>query len=155
MSEELDDLVDNLREPSAWVRIAFMLVFALVLYLVIAPMVLVLMLAQAVFTIITGDHNDNLRKFGSAFSLYIFQILQFLTFNANEKPFPFSEFPGIALEEDIDDITATKSEAKGNAEKTTKRTSKKASKKAVKKKASTKREVDKGEDKDKAADEPD
>ena len=147
MSEELDDLVDNLREPSAWLRIAFMLAFALVLYLVIAPIVLVLMLAQAIFTIVTGDHNDNLRKFGAAFGLYIFQILQFLTFNSNEKPFPFSEFPGIALEEEIDDIAVAEPEIKQSTKKTTKKTSKKAAKKAAKKKASSKHEADKDEDK--------
>ncbi len=137
MSEELDDLVDNLREPSTWLRIAFMLAFALVLYLIIAPIILVLMLTQAIFTIVTGNYNDNLRKFGAVFSQYIFQIIQFLTFNSHEKPFPFSEFPGIALEEDIDDMMAAKPEGKENARKTTK----KAVKKTIKKKAPSRREA--------------
>ncbi len=37
MSEELDKLADNLKQPSAWIRIIFMLAFSVVLYLIIAP----------------------------------------------------------------------------------------------------------------------
>ena len=37
MSEDLDDIVENLREPSAWARVVFMLGFSLVLYMVIIP----------------------------------------------------------------------------------------------------------------------
>lgn len=135
MSEELDDLVDNLREPSAWLRIAFMLVFAVVLYLVIAPIILVLMLAQAIFTIVTGDDNDNLRKFGAALSQYIYQILQYLTFNSDEKPFPFSEFPGISLDVDIDENEPVKQAAKKPEKKSAKKSTakKSAAKRAVKK----------------------
>ncbi|MEQ9209729.1 MAG: DUF4389 domain-containing protein, partial [Pseudomonadales bacterium] len=66
MSEEMDEIVDNLREPSSWIRILFMLAFATVLYIVIAPLLLVLMLAQALFSVITGSSNQNLGYLGSA-----------------------------------------------------------------------------------------
>ena len=125
MSEELDDLVDNIKEPSAWLRLAFMVVFALVLYLVIAPIILVLMLAQALFSIITGDDNNNLRKFGAALSQFIYQILQFLTFNSDDKPFPFAEFPGIALDDDIDEMQSAQSAKKSAAKNASKKTAKK------------------------------
>ncbi len=154
MSEELEDIVDNLREPSAWLRIAFMLIFALVLYLVIAPVILVLMLAQAIFTIVTGDDNDNLRKFGAALSQYIYQILQFLTFNSDEKPFPFSEFPGIALDEDIDDLGAGGETKKDSATAAPKKAAKKTAKKSTAKKAPRKRSTKSDDTDEGSADSP-
>ena len=99
MSEELDELVDNLKEASAWIRVLFMLAFAIVLYLIIAPVILVLMIVQALFVIITGESNTNLRFLGAALSKYIFQVLQFLSYNSNTKPFPFSDFPEVKNDE--------------------------------------------------------
>jgi|GEM_PF-173445 len=93
MSDELDDIVDHLREPGSWIRIVFMVGFALVLYLIITPLVLVLMIVQALFAVSTGESNYNLRRFGKALSEYVRQILHFITYNSHEKPFPFADFP--------------------------------------------------------------
>lgn len=93
MSEDLDDIVENLREPSAWARIAFMLGFSIVLYMVIIPLTLLLTLAQALFSVFTGEDNDNLRNFGASLLAYISQVVRFLTFNSEARPFPFSDFP--------------------------------------------------------------
>jgi hypothetical protein len=93
MSEDLDDIVENLREPSAWARVVFMLGFSLVLYMVIIPLTLLLTLAQALFSVFTGEDNDNLRHFGASLLAYISQVVRFLTFNSDERPFPFSDFP--------------------------------------------------------------
>lgn len=94
MSGKYEDIVDNLREPSAWVRVVFMLAFAVFLYLIIAPVILVLMVAQALFAVLTGEENENLRILGSALTVYVSQILEFVTYNSETKPFPFSDFPG-------------------------------------------------------------
>lgn len=102
MSDDLDDIVDNLRETSAWIRVLFMVGFALVLYLVIAPIVVVMLVVQALFAILTGASNTNLRRFGNALSQYVLQILQFLTYNSEYKPFPFNDFPSLGAEDDKD-----------------------------------------------------
>lgn len=94
MSEKFEDIVDNLRQPSAWIRVVFMLAFAVFLYLVIAPVILVLIVVQALFAVITGAENENLRFLGSALTVYVSQILEFVTYNSEIKPFPFSNFPG-------------------------------------------------------------
>jgi hypothetical protein len=93
MSEDLDDIVENLREPSAWARVVFMLGFSLVLYMVIIPLTLLLTLTQALFSVFNGEDNDNLRHFGASLLAYISQVVRFLTFNSDERPFPFSDFP--------------------------------------------------------------
>jgi len=87
-----DDIVNNLKEPSHWLRILFMLGFAVVLY-VVGLVVLVLTLAQILFSLLTGKDNLNLRSLGSSLSRYIFEILMFLTYNSETRPFPFSPFP--------------------------------------------------------------
>ncbi|MCH8263906.1 MAG: DUF4389 domain-containing protein [Proteobacteria bacterium] len=93
MSEKFEDIVDHLRQPAAWIRVVFMLAFAVFLYLVIAPVILVLMVVQALFAVITGEENENLRFLGSALTVYVSQILEFVTYNSETKPFPFSDFP--------------------------------------------------------------
>ena len=92
MSEKLDNIIDNLKQPSVWVRIILMFAFAVVLYPVFLVL-LVLMIAQMLFVIITGESNANLRSLGIALSAYIFQIVQFMSYVTDTKPFPFSDFP--------------------------------------------------------------
>lgn len=100
MSEFADDLVDNLREPSQWVRIFFMLVFYFV-SLAVVMILLVLTLGQALFSLITGKANDDLCTLGGSIAQYNYQIWQFLTYNTQTKPFPFDQFPGMDFSEQL------------------------------------------------------
>ena len=95
MSDELNQIVDNLRKPAVWIRIVFMVAFAVVLYLIIAPVILVVIMAQILFVFIAGSPNSNLRNFSIALVEYIFQILKFLIYATDNKPFPFSNFPSV------------------------------------------------------------
>jgi hypothetical protein len=93
MPDELNEIVDNLRKPAVWIRIVFMVAFAVALYLIIAPVILVVIMAQVFFVFISGAPNSNLRDFSAALVEYIFQILEFLLYTTENKPFPFSNFP--------------------------------------------------------------
>ena len=95
MAEKLDNIIGNLKQGSAWVRVILMIAFAVVLYVIIPAIVLVLMLTQMLFVFITGDSNDNLRVLGTALSKYIFEVLQFLSYASDNRPFPFSAFPSV------------------------------------------------------------
>lgn len=143
MSDKLEDIVDHLRQPAAWIRVVFMLAFAVFLYLVIAPVILVLMVVQALFAVITGEENENLRFLGSALTVYVSQILEFVTYNSETKPFPFSDFPGAvepaeaqaearndAADREDEQLTAAPAPKKKAAKKTApKKTIKKSAKK--------------------------
>lgn len=87
-----DEIVENLKRPSAWFRVLFMAGFVIALY-VTGIILLVLMLAQIVFSLFTGNDNLNLRRLGAGLSTYVSQILAFLTYNSDDKPFPFKPFP--------------------------------------------------------------
>ena len=87
-----DDIVDNLSRPAHWIRIAYMIALLVAVYIA-SIVVAVVVLAQALFTLLTGNANPNLRSFGSSMGIYVKQILDFLTYNTEEKPFPFAPFP--------------------------------------------------------------
>lgn len=95
-----DDFVENLKKPSAWLRILFMAGFVVALY-VSGVILMVLMLAQILFSLLTGDDNPNLRRLGGSLAAYVAQILAFLTYNTHQKPFPFLPFPSTELSADV------------------------------------------------------
>ena len=97
-----DKLKSNLTSSRHWMRLVFMLLFALLLQVATAVM-WVLVILQFLFSLITGKDNEKLRAFGSALSVYIHQSLRFLTYNSEDKPFPFSDWPS-AGDEDSDPI---------------------------------------------------
>lgn len=87
-----DDIVENLKQPSQWFRVAFMVIFAVVLY-VVGLVLTLLTVAQILFSLLTGSDNENLRALGKDLSTYVHQILAFLTYNSDSKPFPFTTYP--------------------------------------------------------------
>ena len=99
MTEKLDNIIGNLKQGSAWVRVILMIAYAIVLYLIIPAIVLVLMITQTLFVIITGASNDNLRVLGTALSKYIFEVLQFLSYASDTRPFPCLLYTSDAADE--------------------------------------------------------
>lgn len=85
-------LKSNLTSSKHWLRLIFMLIFAAVLQ--IASVVMwVVGISQFIFALFTGQDNIVLRRFGYSLSIYIFHMLRFLTYNSEEKPFPFTDWP--------------------------------------------------------------
>jgi hypothetical protein len=75
-----------------WLRFVFMILFMAIAG-VASYVVTVLILIQFIFALVTGNSEARLQKFGRNMSQYVFQILSFLTYNTEEKPFPFSDWP--------------------------------------------------------------
>ena len=89
MSEEFKA---NIKSKSIWLRGFFMLLFA-VFYGVAEVVLVVVALFQFGCALFAGKPNDNATGFGNSVGQYIFQITQFVTFNTEQKPFPFSAWP--------------------------------------------------------------
>ncbi len=83
---------ERLLSADHWLRFAFMLLFAFILG-IISYVVAAVVLLQFIWALVTGEGNDKLREFGSSASQYIYQILRFLTYNSEAKPFPFADWP--------------------------------------------------------------
>ncbi len=75
-----------------WIRGFYMLVFFICGWVAIG-LAIVVTVFQFLSTLITDHYNENLRKFGNSLSQYFSQLVQYLTYNSEEKPFPFSAWP--------------------------------------------------------------
>lgn len=83
---------ERLLSAEHWLRFLFMVLFAIILGVVGYVMTAVVVL-QFIWGLVTGEGNDKLRQFGSSLSQYIYQTLRFLSYNTEEKPFPFADWP--------------------------------------------------------------
>lgn len=89
---DTEELKSNITSGEHWLRLVYMLLFAVLLY--VAGMVMgVVIILQFLFALLTGGNNGNLRHFGQVLSLYIYDCLNFLTYNTEQKPFPFDDWP--------------------------------------------------------------
>ncbi|MBR9912086.1 MAG: DUF4389 domain-containing protein [Gammaproteobacteria bacterium] len=86
-------LKSNLLSSAHWIRLLFMLLFALLVQ-VAAAVMWVVVVVQFLFNLLGGTSNIPLREFGHSLSVFIFQCWQFLNYNADDKPFPFQDWPG-------------------------------------------------------------
>lgn len=83
---------DQYETNTGWMRVLFVAIFWFIFYLtqlVIAAVVI----AQCLFTLLTSKPNEYLLKFGESLSKYVQEILRYVTFNTDVRPFPFSDFP--------------------------------------------------------------
>ena len=87
-----DTLKQNLKEKSTWLRGLYMLLF--ILFISVAKVViLAVIIFQFLSELITHKSNPRLLKLGQSLSTYSYQILVFLTFNSEYRPYPFGAWP--------------------------------------------------------------
>ena len=87
-----DEVKDNIRETKTWMRALYMLLFA-VIYAVTEVILTAVVVFQFLLVLFTAKTNTRLLEFGQSLSTFIYQILQFLTFNSEAMPYPFGEWP--------------------------------------------------------------
>tara|TARA_B100000427_G_scaffold278906_1_gene248852 strand:+ start:43 stop:474 length:432 start_codon:yes stop_codon:yes gene_type:complete len=98
MTELKEGLIDRVKDYNNWLRIFFMLVYGIVLLYIVVPIIAVVMIAQVLCTFGSGKLNTNLTVFGESLAEYIQQVIDFLLYKSNEKPFPFKPFPNFGIE---------------------------------------------------------
>jgi len=81
-------LESNVKRKSTWLRLFFMFVLAFLYGLsrfVIAAVVVI----QFFYVLLTGEIKAELKAFGHSLAIYSYEIIDYLTFNREVKPFPF------------------------------------------------------------------
>lgn len=122
-----DDLKENITAKKTWLRGLFILIVAFLL--AVARVVLwTVVLFQFLFTLFAGKVNEKLLSFSNSLCRFLYQCFLYITYNSNEKPFPFGDWP--SADEDKD---SGKTESKNQGKKKT------TKKSAAKKKAATKK----------------
>lgn len=77
---------------TAWLRLPFMALFTVILVMAGYALFLVV-IVQVLFTLITNSPNSNLLQAGAFLRNYSYQILDYLTYNSEQKPYPFATWP--------------------------------------------------------------
>jgi hypothetical protein len=92
-SVESSKVEENVKSRTTWLRLLFMAIYGVVAWL--AGMVgLVIVVLGFFWVLFTGEVNRELRQIGQAIASYIYEIIRYLTFNTDDKPFPFGgEWP--------------------------------------------------------------
>ena len=94
MKELREQIRDSLLTPSTWLRVFFMLLYGIICYIAIFVIGIVIVFQFGV-VLLTGKLNQQLLPVGQSISIYIYQILVYLTYNSDEKPFPFDTWPEV------------------------------------------------------------
>lgn len=87
-----EQLKANVTSGKQWVRLLYMVFYAIALYFATIAM-WILVVLQFLFALITGKDNAQLRSFGYSLSTYLYEVYKFLTYSSDEKPFPFADWP--------------------------------------------------------------
>lgn len=87
-----EEFKTNVKSKSIWMRGLFMLLFAF-LYGIAEFVLIAVAVFQFGYALFTGRPNENATAFGYSVGSYIFDITKFVTFNTDERPFPFAPWP--------------------------------------------------------------
>ncbi|MFT5720623.1 MAG: hypothetical protein ACI9W6_000923 [Motiliproteus sp.] len=75
-----------------WMRGLWMLIFGVCLW-VARFVLLAIALFQFLNVLFSGSTNQKLLKLGLSLSSYQFEIMRYLTYNSEAKPFPIGDWP--------------------------------------------------------------
>ena len=84
---------DNLKSKATWTRLLFMLISCVLVSIAsfVGTFVVVLGFLWLLFT---GEVNQQIRQVGQSIAAYIYEIIRYLTFNTEDRPFPLGgEWP--------------------------------------------------------------
>ncbi len=82
---------EELLQRSKWVRFIFMAFYAFILNIAVLPITLILIFIQFLFHLVTGSHNEQVKKLTDWLISFFKDTLDFLTYNTEAKPFPFDD----------------------------------------------------------------
>lgn len=87
-----NEIKENIKQQSTWLRGLYMLMFT-VFYTLAEIVLFAIVLFQFLLKLFTGKTNPRLQKLGQVLATYIYQIIQYLTFNSDYQVYPFGAWP--------------------------------------------------------------
>lgn len=88
--EKGSPIEENLKSKSTWLRGLFMCIYLALIWL--ASMIGLFVVVVGFFWVLfTGEKNTQLQQVGQSIAGYIYEVVRYLTFNSDAKPFPFGE----------------------------------------------------------------
>jgi len=92
MENRTKETANSFQKNTIVVRALFM-VFFIVVYSISKFLIVGLALFQLLTVLLAEKPNEQVLKFSQGLSVYIYQVIQYVSFNSELKPFPFSAWP--------------------------------------------------------------
>ncbi len=89
------DLKTNVTRSATWLRGLFMLLFA-VIFNIVEIMLGAIVVFQFLNVLVTAKPMPRLVAFSESLGRFIYQIVRYLTFDTDDRPYPFADWPGAA-----------------------------------------------------------
>jgi hypothetical protein len=101
---EPNELEKNITSRATWIRLFFMVIFAL-LYGLSRLVTAAVVVVQFFHVLFSGRTNDQLKSFGHSLAIYSYEVVKYLTFNSETKPYPLdARWPdSLPVEQDVAD----------------------------------------------------
>jgi hypothetical protein len=88
----MSDVKENVKNVDTWLRGLFIIIYGIVFY-VLFWIIWLVVIFQFIMKVITGGLNENVMNFSGGLTRYAYQILNYVTFQSEERPWPFSPWP--------------------------------------------------------------
>lgn len=75
-----------------WIRGIYMVIF-FVIYYILWMLMMAVSIFQFISTIFFKESNKNLENFGESIGLYSYEIIRFVSYGTEKKPYPFDTWP--------------------------------------------------------------
>ena len=89
-SDVNEELKQRLQKGETWQRGLYMLFFIIV-YSIAKFVIFTVMLFQFLAVLFVGKINEQILKFSQNLSTYVYQVVLYLTYNTEQRPFPFGD----------------------------------------------------------------
>ena len=89
------EVKEHAKNVDTWVRGLFILIFGVIFYFLYG-IIWLLVVFQFITKVVTGDLNKNLESFSASLTEYAMQILMYITYQSEHRPFPFNPWPSSA-----------------------------------------------------------
>lgn len=90
---EMDpEFKERVTAKPTWTRGLYILLFV-VIYNIAEIVVYAVVILQFLFTLFSGNRNAQLQSLGRNLSTFIYQVFMYITYNSDERPYPFAPWP--------------------------------------------------------------
>lgn len=89
----MSNLIHNIKSISTWQRLFFVLLYLVVACIIVEAVFVTVVVLQCGFLLLSGKKNDNLLQFANSVLRYYVQVLEYLSFKSDDRPFPFKPWP--------------------------------------------------------------
>tara|TARA_B100000609_G_scaffold186918_1_gene171957 strand:+ start:374 stop:733 length:360 start_codon:yes stop_codon:yes gene_type:complete len=101
---------EELLKPSKWIRLLFMVVYSLIIEIIALPLILILIVLQFLFHLISGSPNNQIKNITNWLIDFLKESFEYLTYKTEQKPFPFDQDDLVESNDDIQEIVTESSD---------------------------------------------